>query len=148
MCCFFAAGPQHINVFDLATWVTLKTELMVWEAAISDSNGCIDLIHPKSARPQFELSDMNCPTMSLLVRLHELAFRPATVRVEHKDAVHVFDSRETWSKIDIYKWRCPWARFWLPTHVSQADNHRATTSWRYSKFVATQTWVTSTTDHC
>jgi len=74
VCCFFAADPQYINVFDLATWMALNTELMVWEAAISDTNGCIDLLHPKPARPQCELSDRNCQTISLLDRLHELSF--------------------------------------------------------------------------
>jgi len=62
----FHDSRTHVDLYLLAPWVHLKTEMRKWETGPSDISGCIKLLNPLGVRCMFSLQDDRYPAFLML----------------------------------------------------------------------------------
>ena len=92
--CFFDSDAEHLNVFDVASYNTIKNEMLLYKDSPSDVYGCIDLTDPHPAVPIMPLTDPLCPILTLVEAVRAEGWRPVGKKVTHSNDARDFDGRE------------------------------------------------------
>ena len=97
--CYFDAETEWLNAMSMVNFNILQPHLMTWEAQVSDTDSCVDLVGRKPAAPQVSLLDGSCPTHTILEAMRSREWEPSHGLVIH-DSLPVtrFDSRTPHSR--------------------------------------------------
>ena len=91
---FLDASPEVANVTNVASWETIRKTMKMWKVELSDTVGCLDLSHPRQAKPPYALTDANCPTLMIFDKLRSDGWAPVNATITHVDVALRFDGRD------------------------------------------------------
>jgi hypothetical protein len=81
---FLDTEPQWMHPLDICPFVRLETCLYRWDDSPSDANCCFDLRSPRHATPTMALTDVRCPSLTLVQHLtRTLGFKPYAGVIKH-----------------------------------------------------------------